>query len=483
MQTYVLRSDYIAWLRPVALFISIAGVFASIAVVRGLFDPDYFWHLSTGKLILDLRSVPRTDPFSFTWFGEPWIPDQWLAEVSIAAAVRAFGAGSVLVAFGFVAALGPALIAAAALRSGAKFLSVVAVSAVITAAMVPQVTVRPQVVSFAFIGLLLALLMRVRPVARHRLWAIPALFLVWANVHGFFVVGLGVGFIYLGATLLGRTPMRSHRLLAVGVGVASLSATIVTPSGPDGLLYALSFGDAGDLGGRLIMEWQSPNFHNPQFLPFLAVLGLLLLTGARQAPGWITMVALVGAFLGLFAVRAIGVGSILIMPLLLVRVGGGVIAPSLRGVRARGIMEVVAAAAVSVILIGGALARGPVTVDGRRVPVEGTKILQASAPDARVLAAYEWGGYVIDEMHKSGGSVFVDGRMHKYQPQVMADYLSIVAAEAGWEALANDYGVDAILLPPRAVLLKGAAQGAGWCEAYRDATEVLLFRTCGPVGR
>jgi hypothetical protein len=464
--------------RPVALFIAIAGTLASIAVIRGLFDPDYFWHVATGRLILETWRIPTTDPFSFTWNGEPWIPDQWLAEVAIAAGERTIGTGAMLAAFGIVAALAPAFVAAAALRSGARVLVVVAATALVTASIIPQATIRPQALSFAFMGLVLALLMRAAPESRYRLWILPVAFLAWANTHGFFVIGLGVGLVYLVATLAGRTAMAPHRTLVIGVALSSLLATMVTPSGPQGVLYALSFADPGDVGAQRIMEWQSPNFHNLQFLPLLVLIGWVLLAGIRRAPGWIVVIGLVGALLGLLAARAVGIGSLMIMPLLTMQAIGVASAADPQD-RFRGYMELGAATAIAVVLVAAAFLRGPVTVDPRRVPTAATDVLRERAPASRVLATYEWGGYLINELHDSGGTVFVDGRMHKYQPQVMADYLAIVDADSGWQRLMDAYDPDVLLLSPDATVVKGPAQDAGWCEAYRDERQVLLLRDCG----
>ena len=69
-------------------------------------------------------------------------------------------------------------------------------------------------------------------------------------------------------------------------------------------------------------------------------------------------------------------------------------------------------------------------------------------PDARVLADYGWGGYVIHELYQSGGRVFVDGRNDMYDQQVLEDYDAIKNADPGWQALADRYGVEALLLHP-----------------------------------
>jgi hypothetical protein len=145
-------------------------------------------------------------------------------------------------------------------------------------------------------------------------------------------------------------------------------------------------------------------------------------------------------------------------------------------------MELAAATVIAVVLVTAAALRGPVGVDPRRAPVAGTEQIRQQQPDARVLAAYEWGGYVINELRATGGSVFVDGRMHKFAPQVLADYVAIVDAEPGWQALLDRYDPDVLLLYPSMVLARGPAQAEGWCETFRDELQVVLVRECPTAG-
>ena len=123
------------------------------------------------------------------------------------------------------------------------------------------------------------------------------------------------------------------------------------------------------------------------------------------------------------------------------------------------------------------------TVAGDRViprsfPVAAVDALEELDPDARVLAEYHWGGYVISRLFDSGARVFVDGRNDMYDEQILEDYVAIRNAEQGWESLLDSYGADAILLPPEAALVDGAAQDAGWCEVHRDDVSALLSRAC-----
>ncbi|MHC5545057.1 hypothetical protein ACYOEI_43020, partial [Singulisphaera rosea] len=60
------------------LFLMIAGR------SRMLRDPGIFWHTVVGRKILSERAFLDTDPFSFTFGGQPWIPYEWLGECAMA---------------------------------------------------------------------------------------------------------------------------------------------------------------------------------------------------------------------------------------------------------------------------------------------------------------------------------------------------------------------------------------------------------------
>src|SRR3954470_10961426 len=53
---------------------------AALGSSKSIFnDGDVSWHIATGQWILQHGAIPRTDPFSFTWAGKPWVPIEWLA--------------------------------------------------------------------------------------------------------------------------------------------------------------------------------------------------------------------------------------------------------------------------------------------------------------------------------------------------------------------------------------------------------------------
>src|SRR5271170_6069426 len=64
--------------RRLFLFVAAIGVFAM--AVRGVVDPDVWWHLRTGQLILQNHHLFNSDPYSFTRFGQPWVNHEWLSD-------------------------------------------------------------------------------------------------------------------------------------------------------------------------------------------------------------------------------------------------------------------------------------------------------------------------------------------------------------------------------------------------------------------
>jgi len=48
------------------LLITVLTVLASLYLLRPITDPDFFWHISTGRWILENKALPSEDPFSYT---------------------------------------------------------------------------------------------------------------------------------------------------------------------------------------------------------------------------------------------------------------------------------------------------------------------------------------------------------------------------------------------------------------------------------
>ena len=391
---------------------------------------DVYFHLAAGNWMLDHHHVIRADVFSYTVHGRTWLADEWGFELGLAWLVREIGPTAYwLVSAGSCAG---AVLAGAFTwrRAGAGWLWTAVLSCLATAGLLVGLAVRPQDVSYLFFALELLLLALARG-DRRWLVALPPLLLVWANVHGSFLLGLGVLVLEVIWSLLpplaGRLQVTAAlpRRAILLTTVLAVLATLVNPHGPALLSYAVHVSSSGELA-NLIEEWQSPNFHDLYvlglvLLPAVWIGGTLAFSGRRLALEDV-VIALVLLVATLHAIRFLPY-LVLAWCAVLAR------ATPLRTetIRPTRLTLPLAAALAAVLLAGhhlpaGAPARGG-GPDG--TPVDAVAFL-AHEPPGRVFATYWWSDYLMDR-HVP---VFVDGRTDLYfGTGILQSYVAVSSLE------------------------------------------------------
>jgi len=470
----------------------LGGILVLVALAHGLADADYFWHFATGRLIADSGQVPSSDPFSFTWAGRPWTPHEWLGELLIYWLVSGLGGTLTAIVFGLLSAGAVALGALTAARLtaarlGARSLPIVVAAAISALVLVGYVTVRPQVISWLLFGVLSLLLLSLDGARPRRALLLIPLFVVWANLHGLYVVGLGAVAVYALFTLAGRSPMAAARgWMAVGA-VGALLGSMATPAGPAGILYPLRYLRPGDWGLSHIAEWQSPNFHDPANIGLLLLVVGMAALGTRRVPGWMALLSWIGLAMSLVSLRNAPIAAVWALPVVAASLQARLPVadprpPPASRQLARRLMETTMAVVVLAsagVIIGPQIVSPAQALERAGLPVAGVDELARTMPNAHVFAEYGWAGYVINRLHDRGARVFVDGRNDMYPQAILEDYSSIREAHSGWQAKLDRYGTDAILLPPDAPLA-GVASSSAWCEKLRDDHQVLLERCAQP---
>lgn len=199
-------------------------------------DNDIWWHLATGDWIRAHHAVPHVDLFSRQLAGTPWHAYSWLFELLASALYSWLGLrGIVLLTAGMSLA-----IAAALFRMVRALQPDFSLAAVLTFAagfsMVHLETPRPWLFTILAMVLVVDLVLRSRSDGKAaRLWWIPLIFAVWANLHIQFVDGLVV--LALAATEgLAGTRVASLRTklppwTMAAVTAASALATLANPYG------------------------------------------------------------------------------------------------------------------------------------------------------------------------------------------------------------------------------------------------------------
>ncbi|HET7010073.1 MAG TPA: hypothetical protein VFI11_04805, partial [Anaerolineales bacterium] len=387
--------------------------------IRPSIDTDTWWHLRAGDWILSHGEILRQDVFSSTMQGAEWIYPGWLAQIVMRGLFGAGGLGAlslltaVSVLVGLVA-VWPLLEGPLLLRSAVLLLAAVTSSIYWSA--------RPQILSFALTGITLWILDGARASPR-RLWLLPVVFAVWANLHGGFAIGL----ILVGASVVAEIleiavgdPARGIRLdqawrsrkAALGrwVGWASISAVAVgvNPFGWQMLLYPWKTVSIEALQ-LYIQEWQSPDFHSAATQPFLAMLVLLLLSvaGSRR-PMTATEVVRGAAFttLGLLAARNIAPFALVVAPILARHLTSSLerwehLWPRSRPLNerlTRPVNMVLAVALTVAAILWGSLQLQPRSLEAhvaRTIPTQAFEWLAARPASGIFFHSYNWGGYVL----------------------------------------------------------------------------------------
>ena len=167
---------------------------------RGFYDPGALWHVKVGEIIID-RGIPQTDPFSYTFEGQRWVPQQWGAEVLMAVAHRAGGLDAMLLGFATGVAALFTLIFRRAVQGGmGPLLAGVIVGGVLFVGAF-HFFVRPHMFTIAFLGWTMMCVVdyeRGRCTA-WRLAGLVPLYVLWVNLHG----GVLGGVMTLGLAVAG----------------------------------------------------------------------------------------------------------------------------------------------------------------------------------------------------------------------------------------------------------------------------------------
>jgi hypothetical protein len=208
-------------------------------------DPDIWWHLRVGQWVAEHHRVPYLEPFAQVPPGTRWVAYSWLYELLVFGLFQAFGLAGIIV---YRAVLSLAVVAALhrlIARRQPHFLAAASLTAAGTLAIAPLFAERPWLFTILFTTLTLDTILDLRAGIRSRLhWALPTLFVLWANIHIQFVYGLFLlalaclapwidGRLHLGRTLSSDTAAvfrsATWRRLVLLSGLCAL-ATLVNPS-------------------------------------------------------------------------------------------------------------------------------------------------------------------------------------------------------------------------------------------------------------
>lgn len=479
------------WWEPRRLVIPLAIAAIFVLALGPLIDPDLFWHLANGRLILETRSIPRADPFSFTMAGKEWVCHEWLTEVSMYALYQWLGPVALMIAGAAVIAASLGLVA---LRSRSTPFLAAACALLAMLASAPILGVRPQMLSLLLASLTLHIVEGGAP-----LWTLVPLSALWANLHGgFFTAAAIVGACWLGTaidTLVlkqgDRTAglQRLKRLALVAAG--TLLPPAINPYGIKLLTYSLQTLASGAMRAH-ITEWLSLDFHKLAFQP-LALLLLALMAAlalARKRPSTTHLLLLLGtSYAALNSARHVPLFALVAAPVLCEQLAA--LQPARRARRALPaagqpeqrtaprLVGITFALLVAACVVAGVVWRVQSVVavneaaQSARYPLRAMDALRQAGTAGNLYNAYNWGGYLIWQ----GEKVFIDGRADVYGDEFFNQHIRIYYGKALPAETLNQYRIGRVLIERDSVLATLLSADAAWKTAYRDDLAVLFVRT------
>ena len=293
--------------------------YTALRMIRrfGVVDPDIWWHMATGRWILQHHALPVNDPFSMYGATRPWLVYSWAFDIGVQTLFARFGLVGI-----FLLQIAVHVLVAVALYHLVRsllpdFWRAVALTAVSLYAVSHIYAPRPGMATVVFTIFELEILLAVRRgESAKKLWLLPLIFVAWANIHIQFVYGLGL----LGVFACEPIVMRVLRLAGEeetrqafarakyfwAVLGACLLATFVNPYGPKLYSTVIEYMHQPK-SYSLVMELEAMTFRQPEHYvaAFLALCAALAIGWRRERrPLWPMLLA-VSVFVAFRSVKEI----------------------------------------------------------------------------------------------------------------------------------------------------------------------------------
>ena len=441
---------------------------------------DLAYHLKVGQLMVAEHAVPRTDVLAWTTAGRPWLDQNWGAQLVLYGIWRLGGFPLLTITSAALTVATWGLVAAACRRRTANLRLIAGTVLAGYAVSAAAFSVRPQLFSLLLFAAELYLLevARTRPQVA---LSIPLLMPLWANLHGAFVVGVGLLVIEALAAAWRRDRAGMVRYaLITAAGVAGL---LVNPWGVRVLGYALSL-PTNRAVTRIVTEWGPTNPRQLTGILVVAAIGLLVVALVRapapgRAPEQLLRMALLGG-LALWAVRGVAWFG-LALPVALCALARERPPRPAAADRGTPMVSVLVLGVLAVALVAAAPPLGR-TLFGPRpemtfAPVATARWLAANPQPGRMLNYQPWGSYLEFRLGPEVQVAF-DSRVELPPEERWDQYLAVFTGRWDTERLLDDWAIGHVVLSRRSTpaLAEFLERSGRWRVAFASGDQRVYVR-------
>jgi hypothetical protein len=467
------RAGVLEGARRESLLLLVLAAYAVLLAVRLplLVAPDTWLALVAGREIVE-HGVPTHDTLTVWSAGEPWVDQQWLAQLSIYGVVTAGGLRlALLLHVGFLVGT-IAIVLLAGRRLGASSRAVAIGGALCLLGAAEAAVLRGQTLALPLFAAVLWLVVAdARAPSNRILLALPLLTL-WTNLHGSVVLAAGLVALRGLDCLRGRP--RAGLLLLFGAPAALLAS----PYGSSVLgYYQRTLGN--DTFAEFVTEWAPPAFPGDWRVFVLAGAALwlvsrhsALLTRYEKLVFLVLLLAALSAnrntvWLALFC----GV----VLPRLIDAEWPRTPSPYSR----RLALATWTAVGVALVALGVAAARQPSWYE-QRYPAQAAAVVQEVLerdPSARVFSGEWFADWLLWKVPQAEGRIAFDVRFELLSDAQHVQLSEFTNAAEGWRRLLRGYRV-VVLEPDKHARNEDALLSSGSAtRAYADEQiSVLLLK-------
>ena len=474
-------------------------------------DGDTGWHIRTGEWILANGRVPQHDIFSYTKEGAPWFAWEWLWDVLFARLHQWGGLAAVVLGSLLVLCFASALLYRLVRRHCSNDLLAFVITAMAAAGSSPHWLARPHLFTLLFVVLFLHILERVQEGRTRLLWLLPALTVLWVNLHGGFFVGIFLLGCYAGGRIFAwlvdpdraaaQHALRDARPYVYAAS-GCLAASFLNPYSYHLHLHIWNYLRDPFLF-KHVQEFQPTSFQHPgayYYGPVLLLGVLAAAWSARERRFEQTLLLSAWIWLGLYAVRNVPIAMLVCAPAVARMLDSWLswlkqaqladwwnraaaafqelsaeFAALDRPWRLHLASAVAFLAAAFLHFLPAPPEKFIARYDPKRYPEKALTALGEPAQAGRIFTHDEWGDYLIYKLYPRL-RVFVDGRSDMYGEAFNRQFLNVMNVKPGWRETLARHRVDTVLLPVDSPLTGALKESTVWRVAYDDGTAIVFRR-------
>lgn len=413
-------------------------------------DPDFGWHLKMGEFILS-HGIPSHDPFSYTMSSFPFVDHEWGLNVLIYTLYKSIGWLGLAIIFSIIPLLAISIVFRFRSR---EFLALPILLCGFSLLFFSGI--RTQEITWLMYSVLIVVLFNEKFYKKLRIF-FPLFFLLWANLHGGFALGIFTYFLFL---VLKVWKEKKIEIWDFAIFTLSVVATLANPYGAG--LWGEIYMQMSDSSLRwTVGEWTPAvvSFY-PSLWFFFALSGILFLKYHRTLGIFEKSLYLGLLLAGLSSIRHMTLWLIAAAPILSLNISA--LAGEARRYR-EGKTRFIKSYGF-IVLLGAVFGLMPVLSNpsgslGKEsfYPIDAVSYLKKNPTSGNVFSEYGWGGYLIWKYPEK--KVFVDGRMPSWRwhgdkknesNYAFRDYNNLLEGKISLNEVTAKYNIDTFLLPVKA---------------------------------